>query len=90
MQPTNLDITEARNQFNRLDERLREEKVVRITRHGRPVFAVVDHEYLAAILETIEVMADPEAHRLLLESLDDIRAGRLHDHEAVKRELLDD
>ncbi len=90
MQPTNLDITEARNQFNRLDERLREEKVVRITRHGRPVFAVIDNEYLSALLETIEVMADPEAHRLLLESLDDIRAGRLHDHEAVKRELLDD
>ncbi|MCW5776025.1 MAG: type II toxin-antitoxin system prevent-host-death family antitoxin [Phycisphaeraceae bacterium] len=90
MRDAQLDITEARNQFNRLDERLRHERVIRVTRHSKPVFAVVDIEFLATMMETLEIMSDPESYRLLLESLEDVRRGRLHDHERVKRELLDD
>lgn len=83
-----LDITEAREQISRLAERLRNEQVIRITRRNRPVFAVVDLEYLEAILETIEILSDPESQRVFMESLEDIKRGRLHDHEDVKRELL--
>ncbi|HRJ49262.1 MAG: type II toxin-antitoxin system Phd/YefM family antitoxin [Phycisphaeraceae bacterium] len=83
-----LDITEARNQFTRLDERLKDERVIHVTRHNKPVFAVVNIEFLATVLETIEIVSDPDSYRLFRESLEDIRNGRLHDHEDVKRELL--
>jgi PHD/YefM family antitoxin component YafN of YafNO toxin-antitoxin module len=82
-----LDITEARAQFNRLDERLEDEKVIYVTRHSKQVFAVVNIEYLNTALETIQIMSDPESFRMYQESLKDIREGRVHDHDDVKREL---
>ena len=89
MAPT-LDITDARRQFNTLDERMRHDghKVIHVTRHNRPAFAVVDIEYLEAVLETIDVLSDPQTIAMLQESIADLRHGRLHDHEDVKEELL--
>lgn len=87
METTTLDISEARRQFTKLDERLREERVIWITRRNKKAFAVVDSELLETVLETIEIMSDPDACKLLQQGLEDYRAGRLHDHEAVKREL---
>lgn len=82
-----LDITEARNQFTRLDERVGDEKVIRVTRHNKPVFAIVDIEFLETVLETIEIVSDPESYRLFQQSLEDIRRGRVVDHEDVRKEL---
>ncbi len=83
-----LDISEARKQFNTLDKRLRKKSVIVITRHNKGAFAVVDIEYLSAVMETLEILADPESLKMLQDSIADIRAGRLHDHEDVKREVL--
>ena len=88
MSNNTLDITEARSQFLRLDERLRDEQVIQVTRNKKPVFAVVNIQFLEAVLETIEIMSDPTSYKLFMESLDDIKHGRLHDQEDVKRELL--
>jgi PHD/YefM family antitoxin component YafN of YafNO toxin-antitoxin module len=82
-----LDITEAREQFNRLDQRLEDERVIYVTRHNKKVFAVVDIEYLQTVLETIEIMADPESYKLFQQGLADLRDGRVHDHDDVKKEL---
>lgn len=83
-----LDISEARNQLNRLDERLKDERVIQITRHNKPAFAVVDVEYLATVLETIEIMSDRESYDMFMQSMDEIRKGKLIDHDDVKKELL--
>jgi PHD/YefM family antitoxin component YafN of YafNO toxin-antitoxin module len=83
-----LDISEARKQLSNLDEQLREKHVIVITRHNKGAFAAVDLDYLSSVRETLEILADPEALAMLQDSIADIRAGRLHDHEDVKRELL--
>ena len=83
-----LDISEARRQFTKLDERLREDRVIWITRHNKKAFAVVDTDLLQTILETIEILSDPDALKMFQEGLRSIRAGRLHDHEEIKSELL--
>lgn len=88
MTTTTLDISEARRQFTKLDERLRENRVIWVMRRNKKAFAVVDSELLQTVLETIEILSDPEACHLLQQGLQDIRAGRLHDHEDVKSELL--
>ena len=88
MTTTTLDISEARKQFTKLDERLREDRVIWVMRHNKKAFAVVDTELLQTILETIEILSDPEASKMLQQGLQDIRSGRLHDHEDVKKELL--
>ena len=88
MESSTLDISEARKQFSQLDKRLREHRVIWITRHNKKAFAVVDTELLETVLETIDILSDPEAVGMLQEGLRDIRAGRLFDHEAVKSEIL--
>lgn len=87
MATSTLDISEARREFTKLDKRLRDENVIWITRRNKKVFAVVDTEMLQTIIETIDILSDPEAFNMLQQSLQDIRAGRLLDHEDVKREL---
>lgn len=84
---TTLDISEARKQFNTMDERLETEPVIFISRHNKTAFAVINCEYLSAMMETLEIMSDPESHRMFLQSLEDVRQGRTHDHEDIKREL---
>lgn len=88
MTTTTLDISEARKQFTKLDKRLRVDHVIWVTRRNKRAFAVVDTELLQTVLETIEILSDPEALGMLQKSLQDIKAGRLRDHEDVKRELL--
>lgn len=87
MSGATLDISEARKQFNSLDQQLASDHVICITRHGKEAFAIVDMEYLRTILETIDILSDPETCRMLQESLDDIREGRLIDHDDVLEEL---
>jgi antitoxin YefM len=88
MSTATLDISEARKQFSKLDERLREERLIWVTRHNKRAFAVVDMELMEAVLETLEILQDPNALRMLQDSLADIRAGRTYDHEDIERELL--
>lgn len=90
METSTLDISEARKQFSRLDKRLREDRVIWITRHNKKAFAVVDTDLLMTVLETIEILSDPDALTTLQKGLLDIRAGRLHDHEDVKSEFKDE
>jgi PHD/YefM family antitoxin component YafN of YafNO toxin-antitoxin module len=82
-----LDISEARKQLNSIDERLKVERIIYVTRHNKKAFAVVNLDYLSAVIDTVDILADPEAMRMLKESVDDIRAGRLHDHDDVEKEL---
>lgn len=82
-----LDISEARRRFNTLDRDLQERPVIYITRHSKSAFAVVDIEYLETIMETMEVLADGDARKLLEESIQDIQAGKLIDHDDLGREL---
>lgn len=89
METSTLDISEARRDFTNLDKRLRENRVIWITRRNKRAFAVVDTDLLQTVLETIEILSDPDALTMLQEGLRDIQAGRLHDHEDVKSELLD-
>lgn len=82
-----IDISEARKQLNSLDERLASEQIIYVTRHNKKAFVLVDLDCMSALLETLEIMSDPESYQMFRDSLEDIRQGRLHDHEDVKREF---
>lgn len=83
-----LDISEARRQFSHLDKKLESRPIIEITRHNKKAFAVININYLETIMETMEVLSDPETTELLQRSIEDIQEGRLHDHEDVLREFL--
>ena len=87
MSANSIDISEARKRFNTLDEELKLRPVIRITRHNKEAFAIVDIDYLETILETLEVMTDPDALRMLNESIQAIKKGDVFDQADVEREL---
>jgi prevent-host-death family protein len=87
MSTATLDISEARTELARLPDRLREEQVIWVTKHSKRAFAVVDLELMDALLETLEILRDPELFKMFQESLEDIQAGRLIDHEDIVNQL---
>jgi PHD/YefM family antitoxin component YafN of YafNO toxin-antitoxin module len=90
MMTSTIDYTKARTQFPKMPELLKENKVLWVHKHGKAMFAMVDSEIMQMYLETMEILRDPVALAVLQQSLEDIKRGKLHDHESAKRELLDD
>jgi antitoxin YefM len=85
---TTLSISEAREQLTRLpDELAQSRETVTVTRHNQPVLAILPWELYEAILETLEVMSDPEAMAALRQSIQDIAVGRTISLENLEAEL---
>lgn len=73
-----LSMTDARDQLTRLpDELAQSHETLTITRHGKPVLALLPWELYEALLETLDVMGDPEMMAALRRSEEDIAAGRV-------------
>lgn len=83
-----VPFTEARSRLTELLDEVNErhEHVV-ITRNGRPAGVVLSNDEYEALAETLEVLEDDEAREALRESEDDVRSGRLHSLDEVRREL---
>ncbi|HEY8309346.1 MAG TPA: type II toxin-antitoxin system Phd/YefM family antitoxin [Gemmatimonadaceae bacterium] len=84
-----LSMAEAREQFTRLPEQFEKEPdlTVQVTRHGRPVMAVLSWELYESITETLEVMADAELMAAIRQSAQEIARGETIPWETVKAEL---
>ena len=84
----NIPIVQARAMLSQLPERLSaENKAVALTRHGKPVLAVMPWELFESIMETMEIMGDADMMATLRESIEDVREGNLIPIEQVKAEL---
>lgn len=86
---TQLTISEARKGLLSLPERLAKmpERALTITRHGEPVMTVMSSDLFESIVETLDILGDAEATAALRDSIEDLKRGRLVDHEAVGRRL---
>ena len=70
-----MTITNARHGFLDLPEKVQEEAVF-VTRHGRPVMAVLSVEQFEGMLETIEILQDQPFVRRLQKSIEQARLGQ--------------
>ena len=86
---TELTISEARRGLLDLPEKLARapERAISITRRGRPVLAVMPWEFYESLVETLDVLSDPEMVSALRESLEDLKRGRLVSHAEAKKRL---
>ena len=86
---TELTISEARKALLDLPEKLARtpERAVTITRRGQPVLAILPWEFYESIVETLEILGDPEMVTALRESLEDLKRGRLISHAEAKKRL---
>ena len=83
-----VPFTEARAHLTELLDEIEEihEHVV-ITRNGRPAAVVMSQDEYESLIETLEVLGDPELMAALAESDEDVAAGRVRPWEEVKPEL---
>lgn len=84
-----LSMAEAREQFTWLPEQFEKEPelTVQVTRHGRPVMAVLSWELYESITETLEILGDLELMAALRQSAQEIARGETIPWETVKAEL---
>ena len=71
-----LSISEARNAFMKLPERTAKDQVLAVTRRNKEVLAVMSWELYEGLLETLEVLSDPELLGHLKAAVEDVKAGR--------------
>jgi PHD/YefM family antitoxin component YafN of YafNO toxin-antitoxin module len=84
----NIPIVKARAMLSQLPERLSaENRAAALTRHGKPVLAVMPWDLYETIMETMEIMGDADMMDALRESIDDVREGNLVPLDQVKAEL---
>ena len=84
----NIPIVQARAMLSQLPERLSaENRAAALTRHGKPVLAVMPWDLYETIMETMDIMGDAEMMAALRESIEDVREGNLIPLEQVKAEL---
>jgi PHD/YefM family antitoxin component YafN of YafNO toxin-antitoxin module len=86
---TQLTISAARKEFLVLPEKLAREpeRAIIVTRRGQPVLAILPWEFYESIVETLEVLSEPELVGELRRSIKDIERGRLLSHEEVGARL---
>ena len=84
-----LTISDARKALLDLPEKLARtpERALTITRRGRPVLAILPWEFYESLIETLEILGDPEMVTALRESLDDLKRGRVMSHAEAKKRL---
>lgn len=75
-----VSVSEGQNNFPALIKAAERGQVVTVTRHDDPVACVISHDRMSAIVETLEILANPAALRAL------------HEHQAGKTKfgMLDD
>ncbi len=88
--PQYLPITKVRQQLLGLAAELGEDGRIVVTRNGRPVFDIVQHERLEeleSLVETAEIIADPDMAAALRRGMDDARRGDVVDWDTVRGEF---
>jgi len=85
-----MGMIDARKRLTSLPEELAQSPdlgALAVTRRGKPVLAVLSWDLYESLLETLEVMGDPELMKALRRGVRDSAAGRLTASAEVKREL---
>jgi PHD/YefM family antitoxin component YafN of YafNO toxin-antitoxin module len=83
-----IPIVRARAMLTQLPELLGEDnRAVALTRYGKPVLAVMPWELFESILETLEIMGDPELMASLRQGIKEAQEGKLVPLEEVKINL---
>jgi prevent-host-death family protein len=83
-----VTATAAKNSFLEIlrDAEERGEEVL-VTRNGRPCAVVVSAEEWESLIETVEILSDPDVMKKVTRALRERRAGRVLGHEEVWKKV---
>lgn len=85
-----LPMMEARSKLTTLPEEFQrnpETGAITVTRRGKPVLAVMPWDLYDSIVETLEILGDPELMKALRKGIQDARKGRTHTAAEVRMSL---
>ena len=85
-----IPMVEARSKLTSLPEQFAENPdvdAVVVTRRGQPVLAILPWELYDSLMDTMQILADPQLMSDLKQSIKEIQDGKTEDWEAVKAEL---
>ncbi len=80
-----MTITNARQQLLSLN--LDQKETIAVTKHGKPVYALMDWDVYESISETLDILSDPKLVEQLQRSMREVDRGELISHEDLEREL---
>ena len=87
---TPLAMAEARKQLPKLADTLEKHPefgAVKITKRGKPVLAVLSWDLYESVVETMEIMSDPELMAAFRQGVKEMEEGKAIPWEQAKREL---
>lgn len=88
MSENTYSISEIREQITRLPEQFDQDPTtVAVTRHGKPVMAILPWELYESIMETLEVMSDAELMDAFREGVKELAEGKGEPLDDVLKEL---
>lgn len=85
-----MNMTETRRKLTQLPEELREgseAQAVEVTRHGKPVLAILPWDLYESIQETLAIMGDPELLAAFRQGVQEIKEGKGVPLEDIEAEL---
>jgi antitoxin YefM len=83
-----MPISEARQALNTMPETLAKDPgTIAVTKRGKPVLAVLPWDLYESLVETMEVLGDPEFMSAVRRGVQDLRDDKTIPWESVKKEL---
>lgn len=82
-----LTITEVRNRLMKLPEEPGSDKIIAITRRNKEIMALMSWELYEGLLETIEILGDPELMKDLKTGMEQVRSGKTHTVKQARKRL---
>lgn len=81
-------ISEIREEITKLPEQFDQEpEAVTVTRHGKPVMAILPWELYESLVETLEVVSDAELMAAFRQGVQELAEGKGRPWEEVKKDL---
>ena len=83
-----LPITEARTKLTQIaNDLVDSQDTVTVTNRGKPMMTLIGYEMYESIMESLEIMSDPELMAQLRQSLREARSGDVIGLDEVERDL---
>ena len=74
---TTAPLTEVRDRLSEIVDDVSAGASWVITKHGRPVAVILSHEEYESLIETLNVLSDPDTMAALVEAEEDLAAGQV-------------
>ena len=82
-----LTITEARNKLMKLPEEAPTNEIIAITRRNKEIMALMSWELYEGLLETMEILGDPELMKDLKKGIEQVRSDKTHTLKQARKRL---